>query len=97
MKFLTNKKPYKISCINKKEDNALEFISNKEQGEYQPIFDEKMPVVYIELLQKCMSRNPEERPSFAYIVEKLENDSSFIQDDVDENDFNSYKKFIQNY
>ena len=94
--ILTNKKPYKLNNTNRKDDCTFEFVSNKEKGEYQPIFDDEIPGFYMEIIQKCMSQNPEERPSFSYIVEKLENDSSSLKDDFDENSFKNYQKFIQN-
>ena len=56
-----------------------------------------MPDAYKELIEKCWSQDPEERPTFTEIVDELKNNHNFIIDLVDENEFYEYVDFIDNY
>lgn len=54
---------------------------------------EGVPDVYKELIEKCWSHDPKERPSFDEIVDELINDRRYI----DEDQFLTYVDYIENY
>ncbi|KAK8871844.1 hypothetical protein M9Y10_007587 [Tritrichomonas musculus] len=67
--------------LDEKERPAIE-ISNK------------VPDCYRELIGKCWAEDPKERPTFDEIVNILRTDSRFITDDVEEEEYRNYIKYI---
>lgn len=49
---------------------------------------------YKDLIERCWSQEPSDRPTFDEIVDALENDHDFITDLVEEDDFRKYIDFI---
>ena len=49
---------------------------------------------YEDLIERCWSQEPSDRPTFDEIVDALENDHDFITDSVEEDDFRKYIDFI---
>lgn len=64
---------------------------------YRPQIKESIPVAYRNLIEKCWSQNPDDRPSFDSIVDELKNNSEFITELVNESEFIDYVDFIDNY
>lgn len=61
---------------------------------------EGVPDVYKELIEKCWSQDPKERPSFDEIVDELINDRRYIDELeglIDEDQFLTYVDYIENY
>lgn len=54
-----------------------------------------IPNPYKQLIEKCWSQEPKERPTSAEIVERLENDKDFINDLIEEDDFLKYVNYIK--
>ena len=59
-------------------------------------FDDNIPLCYKELIERCCSENPKDRPTFSEIESELKNNKEFITSEVDENEFKKYIKFIEN-
>ena len=65
---------------------------------YRPKPTDDTPEAYKNLISNCWSQNPEERPTFEKIVQDIDdNESNFITELVNENDFYDYKDYINNY
>lgn len=54
--------------------------------------DIKIPNCYKSLIEKCLSKNPNERPSFDDIVTTIENDIDFIMHDMNNDEISEYIK-----
>ena len=67
-----------------------EIINNKKR----PEFTEEIPDCYKKLMEKCWSQEPNERPTFNEIVDILRNDSNFITEDVNEDEYRNYIDYI---
>ena len=87
--ILTNEEPFK----NLNGFNIFKKVSNGDR----PTFPFKIPDAYRNLIEKCWSQNPSDRPNFDSIVDELKNNSGFITELVDEDDFIQYIEFIDNY
>ena len=57
---------------------------------YRPKIKEDIPICYKELIEKCWSQNPDERPTFEQIIDDLKNNPDYITDLVDEAEFFDY-------
>lgn len=67
-------------------------ISNKERPVFTEIFTEPMK----DLISKCWEENPDDRPTFKEIFEKLSsNCSSFLFESIDEEEINSYLEYLE--
>ena len=60
----------------------------------RPKFNVDIPKCYKFLIEKCWHKEPKKRPTFSEIVNYLKNDEEFITDDVDEDQFLEYVKFV---
>ena len=87
--ILTAKIPYE-------EDEMLQLIMKVANG-VRPPFDVPIDEPYQNLIERCWSQDPKDRPTFAQIVEELENDESFITKSIKHDDFLNYVKFINDY
>ena len=75
----------------------LEMMRKVSFNKERPLIDiKKVSKRYKELIEKCWSGNPEDRPTFDEIVEELKNDPSFITKEVDKDRFLKYQQFIEN-
>ncbi|KAK8843097.1 hypothetical protein M9Y10_025288 [Tritrichomonas musculus] len=64
-------------------------------GRWRPDIKKQVPEAYKDLIVKCWSQNPSDRLTFQEIVYLLENDSSFLTNDVNKEDFRKYVDFIK--
>lgn len=53
-----------------------------------------MPSIYKNLIEKCKSNDPQERPSFKEITFELRRKKDFLTDQMNENDFTKYVSYI---
>lgn len=72
-----------------------QIIKKVDNGGYRPTIDDDVPIAFKDLIEKCWSQLPEDRPSFSSIVEDLKN-PEFITELVDESTFWDYVDFIEN-
>ena len=73
--------------------NALNLPPNVMKG-LRPVFNVNIPKCYRKLIERCWQQEREKRPTFREIVELLRNDKEFITDEVDEDEFLKYVKFV---
>ena len=87
--ILTAKKPY----------DGLDMIHlfAKVLSGNRPLFDAPIEEPYKNLIERCWSQNPDDRPTFAQIVEELENNGDFITQSIEQDDFIDYIRFINDY
>lgn len=65
---------------------------------YRPELTPEIPQAYKNLIERCWSQNPEERPSFSEIVSELEDyECGFIIDTIDEPEFEEYCEFLNEH
>ena len=85
--LLTTEIPYK---------NLEDFqIYNELQNGHHPHFTHPIGEAYKNLIERCWSNDPEERPTFSEIIEELETNNDFIIETVEEADFLDYVDFIK--
>lgn len=87
--IMTNEEPFK-------KINGYNIFKKVVEGE-RPTFPFKIPDSYHNLIKRCWSQNPDERPNFDSIVEELKTNPEFITDLVDKEDFAQYVIFIDEY
>lgn len=75
------------------ENNQFNIFKKVTQG-YRPLFPDDVPECYQNLLRKCWSHLPEERPTFEDIIDMIKANPDFISDDVDEDEFIKYVESI---
>ncbi|KAK8889378.1 hypothetical protein M9Y10_034124 [Tritrichomonas musculus] len=61
---------------------------------YRPEIAENVPDCYRELIQKCWSQDPSERPTFDSIVDLLKSNTDFITNTVDRGEYIRYVNFL---
>lgn len=61
----------------------------------RPEIDKTVPPAYRELIVKCWSQNPDDRPTFSEIKNWLEIDESFLIDQIDKNEYYKYQDYLQ--
>lgn len=74
----------------------FQLIQKVNEGE-RPKLPNYVPKHYRNLIERCWSQNPSERPSFESIVDELKNNDSFINDSVDKFTFLDYVDYLDNY
>lgn len=52
---------------------------------------------YRDLIEKCWSQNPNDRPTFSEIINKLKIDDQFITEKVDKKEFIKYVNLLEKY
>lgn len=72
-------------------------IMNKIGKGGRPNIPEEVPDVYVDLIKKCWSQEPEERPTFDQILTDLRSNSEFITEKVDKSDFLDYIECTDKY
>ncbi|KAK8837972.1 Receptor-interacting serine/threonine-protein kinase 1 [Tritrichomonas musculus] len=85
------KKPY--SFIESKK----EFITYVVNEKYKPIIYNSCPECYKNLLQRCWSQDPEDRPSFEQILFELKTNPDFITEKINKEEFFIYARMIDEY
>ena len=86
--ILTNEIPFE-DLIN---SNQL-FIEIFDKSR-RPKIKKNIPLVYRNLIEKCWSQFPSERPSFDQIVSILRNEEQFITERIKKQDYLNYIKYI---
>lgn len=76
--------------------NVFQLQIKVHQG-YRPPFHKPINQSYRNLIEKCWSQIPENRPSFDETLEQLKIDRGFITEDVNEEDYLNYIKYIDEY
>ena len=61
----------------------------------RPVFTSSIPDNMKDLIEKCWSQDPKERPSFDEIFEKLSTDFSYSEETVDEDEINEYLEMLE--
>ena len=87
--IVTSLEPYKANSV-------FEIYPKIIRGE-RPTIDDLVPIAYKNLIEKCWSQNPTERPDFSQIVEELKTNKQFITDQVSEGDFYYYVDYLEKY
>lgn len=83
-RIITDEEPFQFPHVS----DFLQFIK---EG-YRPKFDKTIPDFYKELIEKCWSEEPDDRPSFDEIVEILKKpDESFFNS---KDEFDEYKRHV---
>ena len=75
--------------------NQAEIINEITKNHRRPLFKKEIPACYKDLIEKCWTENPMERPNFTEIVDILSNDPNFITEKVDKEEFLNYVKIIE--
>ncbi|KAK8860760.1 hypothetical protein M9Y10_012426 [Tritrichomonas musculus] len=76
-------------------DKTIDLIENVSKQGKRPTFECEIPSCYQNLIERCWSQDPKDRPTFDEIVDELKNNREFITDEVDENQFQNYVNFIE--
>ena len=69
-------------------------IIHKVSHGYRPQINDNVPDFFRDLIERCWSQEPENRPTFAQIVEEMKNSDGFIDDLIDESEFYDYVDYI---
>ncbi|KAK8892970.1 hypothetical protein M9Y10_030224 [Tritrichomonas musculus] len=85
--IVTGNEPYKKLSI-------IDLIKKVINDGSRPEIGEDVPSAYRDLIQRCWSQKPEERPSFVTICEELKNNKEFITEMIDSVEFEDYVDFI---
>lgn len=86
--IITNKKPFEGYTIYR-------LLMDVSKNGYRPEITDNIPECYQNLIKSCWSQSPEDRPSFEEIVNLLKNDPSFITDNINNDDYQSYINFLE--
>lgn len=89
--IITNEKPFNDFQVLYQ---ILYFVISQKN---RPEFKRPIAKCYQQLIEKCWSDDPNERPSFAQIVEELKNNPEFITDTVDKEEYFDYIDYIDQY
>ena len=85
--MLTNNKPFDLS--------ESELIKNVVELGKRPELKSDIPLCYRQLIQKCWSQDPRQRPTFNEIVEELKNNPDFITEKINKEDYFNAIKIIE--
>ena len=86
--LLTGTKPYQMMM------NPKEIKTEVVEKNYRPQLTNKIPKIYQDLIEKCWSPDPKDRPTFAEIINELENNTEYINDDMDKFEIQKYIEHI---
>ncbi|KAK8880693.1 hypothetical protein M9Y10_003378 [Tritrichomonas musculus] len=79
--IITNKKPLKNLT------NSSMILKEVVQNKKRPEFDENIPECFKNLIEKCWSDDPNDRPTFEEIIHTLRTDSNFFTSTVNPSDY----------
>ena len=88
--LMTLDEPFKKFTISK-------IFSKIVTEKYRPEFKSPIDDCYKDLINRCWSNDPKQRPTFDEIVFELKNNSDFITNTVDANEFYNYVEYTENY
>ena len=78
--------------------NLVQLIRKICIDNYRPELTPDIPEAIQDLISRCWSKDPEERPSFEEIVKDFdENEDKYLNESINEGDFYDYKDFIKEY
>ena len=63
----------------------------------RPEIDSIVPPAYRELIEKCWSQNPNDRPTFSEIKNWLETNEDFLTDQINRDEYYQYQDFLQEH
>ncbi|KAK8895369.1 hypothetical protein M9Y10_023832 [Tritrichomonas musculus] len=63
----------------------------------RPSFKFPIPSCYRELIEKCWSKDPSLRPTFDEIVFELKNNTDFLTENIDQDEFFDYVDFLDDF
>lgn len=87
--LITNLKPF--------ENINFYLLPVKVTKGFRPDLNNQVPEAYANLIRDCWSQDPEKRPTFDDILNRLINDHGFITKDVNESEYFKYVKYINEY
>lgn len=87
--LITNLKPF--------ENINFYLLPVKVTKGFRPDLNNQVPEAYSNLIRDCWSQDPEKRPTFDDILNRLINDHGFITKDVNESEYFKYVKYINEY
>lgn len=93
--IVTGKMAYSELFTKRKSFNQYNFLIKVADG-YRPqipenVFTQKL----IDLMKKCWSQNPSDRPSFAEIFDLLSSDFSYFEDEIDSEKVNEFLEMLK--
>ena len=77
--------------------DPVTFFKNVVMGGLRPTFEDPINDAYRDLIERCWDKDPKLRPTFDQIVEELKTNKEFITEKVNEDDYRSYIKYIENF
>ncbi|KAK8891099.1 hypothetical protein M9Y10_028304 [Tritrichomonas musculus] len=87
--IMTGDKPYNNFM---KPIGIINYVKNDHK---RPVFNKPIPDCYRDLIEKCWSENPDDRPSGEDIVDILKTNTSFLTEKVDKEKYFNYIKYIE--
>ena len=77
--------------------DAVQIIDEVVTKGNRPEFKETVPDCYKNLIERCWSAEPNERPTFSEIIDELKNNSEFITNEMKKDDFYNYINYIDEF
>lgn len=88
---------YELYTLEKPFDGFWHFdIIKKVNSGYRPSFNTSIPVAYQKLIERCWAQKPEDRPTFAQIVQELRTDRAYLTESVKVDEFCHYISHLDN-
>ena len=84
-----NEKPYQ----NDDYFNLINLIQQKQR----PKFNKEIPAAYKDLIERCWSQDPRDRPTFEEIMKELKTNHEFITEKVNEGELLNYIRYVDEY
>ena len=84
--LVTNEKPFS--------SNNSEILRQISEENLRPKFNESIPDCYRKLIESCWSHDPKERPKFDEIIYSLKTNKDFINDQINQEEYQNYIQFI---
>ena len=89
--FLTHEKPY-----NQLTDPSS-IRSKVAEENFRPEFNVIRPKIYRDLIERCWSPDPNDRPTFEEIANDLKTNHGYLTADIDKENFYEFVKYIDEY
>ena len=64
---------------------------------YRPEINKDIPKSYLNLITSCWNDDPNKRPSFDSILDRLRTDDGFITEKIDKEKYHKYINYIDNH
>ena len=62
---------------------------------YRPLFNKEIPHIIKNLITRCWSEDPKQRPTFDQIIDELKNNKEYITSDVNRKEYSIYVNYIE--